>query len=150
MTNVCVVFRRAILEAYTASMRVGGDVDLASAARRMEGFSPADIQALVYNAQLLAVHDALDRVKGGDSAAAAASASEEAASGGGAGEGPVVTAAHFERALADVRPSLSAAELRRYERTFADFMKSHSGAPDAALKKSVDSSHPKPTKSTLA
>ena len=143
------IFRCAILEAYTASMRVGGDVDLASAARRMEGFSAADIQALVYNAQLLAVHDALDRVKGGDGMAAT-SGGVGAASGGGGGEGPVVTAAHFERAIADVRPSLSAAELRRYERTFADFMKSHSGAPEAAIKKGVDTSHPKPTKSTLA
>jgi len=100
--------RGAILQMYVEKMNVAGDLDFASMAERLQGCSPADIQALVYNAQLMAVHDAMENVKNRETAAAAG--------GAGAGGGPsppVATKAHFERALADLRPSLSAAERRR-------------------------------------
>ena len=148
--------RRAILEACMTKMQTGADVDVASAAQRLDGFSAADLQALVYNAQLLAVHEALDRSKAAmvdDDRHGAVNSGNVAAVGEGDGkrEGPIVTAAHFERAIADFRPSLTAPERRRYEKTFSDFMKSHSNSPEAAIKKGIDdTSLLKPSKSTLA
>ncbi|CAE6412288.1 unnamed protein product [Rhizoctonia solani] len=51
--------RREILEAVSRKIALAPDVDLNDIARQTEGFSGADLQALVYNAQLEVVHEEL-------------------------------------------------------------------------------------------
>lgn len=54
--------RLDILQALLQKVRLDGDIDevLADVAQRTEGYSGADIQALVSNSQLEAIHDAID------------------------------------------------------------------------------------------
>ena len=80
------------------------DVDVDALARASAGFSGADLVALCQSAALRALRDADARAD--DAAGEAAEAGARA---------PHMTAAHFERALRDARPSTSAAELRRFE-----------------------------------
>jgi peroxin-1 len=68
--------RRDILAAYVASIEVADDVDLGALAKLLEGCSGADLQALVYNAHLLAVHEALDAAKARDKTAADSAAAQ--------------------------------------------------------------------------
>ncbi|CAE7230329.1 unnamed protein product [Rhizoctonia solani] len=49
----------SILQAVSRKITLAPDVDLSEIARRTEGFSGADLQALVYNAQLEVVHEEL-------------------------------------------------------------------------------------------
>ncbi|CUA69999.1 Peroxisome biosynthesis protein PAS1 [Rhizoctonia solani] len=51
--------RREILQAVSRKIALAPSVDLTEIARRTEGFSGADLQALVYNAQLEVVHEEL-------------------------------------------------------------------------------------------
>ncbi|RPD58266.1 AAA-domain-containing protein [Lentinus tigrinus ALCF2SS1-7] len=51
--------RQEILEALGRKVAFGPDVDLAALAEATDGFSGADLQALVYNAHLEVVHDAI-------------------------------------------------------------------------------------------
>ncbi|QRW12766.1 AAA family ATPase [Ceratobasidium sp. AG-Ba] len=51
--------REEILRAVSRKVSLAPDVDLSVVAKRTEGFSGADIQALVYNAQLEVVHEEL-------------------------------------------------------------------------------------------
>ncbi|KAI8823778.1 P-loop containing nucleoside triphosphate hydrolase protein [Fimicolochytrium jonesii] len=57
--------RLEILQTVSRKLTLAPTVDLPSLARRTEGFSGADLQALVYNAQLEGVHGVIDHV-GGD------------------------------------------------------------------------------------
>ncbi|CAI5476775.1 unnamed protein product [Closterium sp. Yama58-4] len=57
--------RLAILRALSRTLPLGADVDLAELARRTEGFSGADLQALLADAQLAAVHAVLDESEKG-------------------------------------------------------------------------------------
>lgn len=52
--------RRDILEACSSRLDLGKDVNCAFLAQRTEGFSGADLQSLVYNAHLDAVHEVLE------------------------------------------------------------------------------------------
>jgi peroxin-1 len=52
--------RLQILEALCAKVHVDGDVQLDSVARACVGYCGADLQALLHNAHLLAVHESLD------------------------------------------------------------------------------------------
>lgn len=61
-----------ILEVVSRKLKVDEDVDWEYYAERTEGFSGADLQALVYNAHLDVIHSAMDGVglnnkQGGDS-----------------------------------------------------------------------------------
>lgn len=51
--------RYSILQALSRKMHVGHDVDLQELAERTEGFTGADLQAVLYNAHLEAIHDAI-------------------------------------------------------------------------------------------
>lgn len=53
--------RVGILQALSGKMHLAAEVDLAVLASRTAGFSGADMQALLYNAHLGAIHDALAR-----------------------------------------------------------------------------------------
>ncbi len=83
-------------------MRHDASVDVAHVAERTEGFSGADLQALMYNAQLLAVHDVLDSHTEGTGS-------------------PTVCMEHVEKALTDTRGSLGGAERRRLDAVYAEF-----------------------------
>ncbi|RDX44678.1 AAA-domain-containing protein [Lentinus brumalis] len=58
--------RKEILEALGRKVAFGPDVDLAALAEATDGFSGADLQALVYNAHLEVVHDAIATLPTGD------------------------------------------------------------------------------------
>ncbi|MEM6288670.1 MAG: CDC48 family AAA ATPase, partial [Bacteroidota bacterium] len=82
--------RRTILGIQTAAMPLAADVDLDALADRTERFSGADLENLVRKAGLLALRADLDT--------------------------EAISAAHFEAALADARPSVTEAVEREYER----------------------------------
>ena len=71
----------------------------------------ADLGALLSEAQLAAVHEVLD----------AQPASSPDSSQHGAESAPVVTMAHLRAALSRARPSISAQEADRLERTYTQF-----------------------------
>jgi transitional endoplasmic reticulum ATPase len=85
--------RRRILEVHTAKMPLAGDVDLSSLAARTERFTGADLEDLVRRAGLTALRESL----GNES----------------------VAMAHFEKALADTRPSVTPEMEREYEQIAA-------------------------------
>ena len=82
--------RRRVLEIQTGSMPLADDVDLDALAERTERFSGADLENLVRKAGLLALRADLDT--------------------------EAVTAADFERALEDTRPSVTPEVEKEYER----------------------------------
>ncbi len=82
--------RRRILEIQTGPMPLADDVDLDALADRTERFSGADLENLVRKAGMVALRADLDAA--------------------------TVTAAHFDAALADVRPSVTPEVEREYER----------------------------------
>ena len=49
-----------ILKAASRKVDVADDTDMQSLAERTEGYTGADIQALIYNAQLEAIHSTID------------------------------------------------------------------------------------------
>ncbi len=80
--------RLAILSVLTRHLPLGDDVDLHLLAGRTEGYSSADLEALVRNAMVASVKDHLEE--------------------------PVLHTAHIEQALAVTPPSLSTELLARY------------------------------------
>jgi len=81
--------RRRILEVHTAKMPLGDDVDFDSLARRTDRFTGADLEDLVRRAGLSALRESLDN--------------------------QAVGMAHFEKALADTRASVTPEMEREYE-----------------------------------
>jgi transitional endoplasmic reticulum ATPase len=86
--------RRRILEVHTAKMPLAGDVDLGSLAARTDRFTGADLEDLVRRAGLSALRESL----GNES----------------------VSMAHFEKALADTRASVTPEMERDYEQIAAN------------------------------
>ncbi|MEM0964494.1 MAG: AAA family ATPase, partial [Bacteroidota bacterium] len=82
--------RRRILEIQTGPMPLADNVDLDALAAQTERFSGADLENLVRKAGLLALREDI--------------------------RNEAVNAGHFERALADVRPSVTPEVEREYER----------------------------------
>ncbi|KAI0695674.1 AAA-domain-containing protein [Cerioporus squamosus] len=102
--------RKEILEALSRKVAFGSDVDLVALAEATDGFSGADLQALVYNAHLEVVHDAIATLPTGDAKPRVNGSSSNAASpvkytvlGGSADEGGRVLSraeeAAFQRRL---------------------------------------------------
>jgi transitional endoplasmic reticulum ATPase len=86
--------RQRILEVHTTKMPLAGDVDLASIAARTERFTGADLEDLVRRAGLAALRESLGN--------------------------ETVTMAHFEKALADTRASVTPEMERDYEQIAAN------------------------------
>ena len=89
--------RLDILHALSEKLEVGSEVDLGEIAERTEGYSGADLQAVLYNAHLEAIHDVIDeeerRVEGSEgnsddphSTSSPSSKRKSEAAGGGAGQ----------------------------------------------------------------
>ena len=89
----------------------------------------ADLSALLSEAQLAAVHEVLDAQQS-DAPAAGQPAAETA---------PVVTMAHLRAALSCARPSISANEAVRLERTYTQFRDSRDpfASPDKGGKRAT-------------
>ncbi|CAI5480812.1 unnamed protein product [Closterium sp. Yama58-4] len=79
--------RLAILRALSRTLPLGADVDLAELARRTEGFSGADLQALLADAQLAAVHAVLLESEGGGGREGGKGGGEEVEKRGGGESG---------------------------------------------------------------
>lgn len=78
--------RRSILVAQSRKMHLSTDVDLDHLASRTEGFSGADLQAVLYNAHLEAIHDVISKREEEEMSA---SGQLETGSSPGVGHGPV-------------------------------------------------------------
>ncbi|KAL0438152.1 UNVERIFIED_CONTAM: Peroxisome biogenesis protein 1 [Sesamum latifolium] len=86
---------------------MASDVDLERISQMTKGFSGADLQALLSDTQLEAVHELLDREDGG-----------------GTGKMPVITGALLESIASKAKPSVSEAEKRRLYDIYSQFLDS--------------------------
>lgn len=86
---------------------MASDIDLATVANVTEGFSGADLQALLSDAQLAAVHDILDNID--------TSRSEKT---------PVITDGLLTLTASNARPSVSEEEKRRLYSIYRQFLDS--------------------------
>ncbi|GKA61566.1 peroxisome biogenesis protein 1-like protein, partial [Tanacetum coccineum] len=94
-----------ILTVLSRKLPMANDVNLEAIAQKIEGFSGADLQALLSDAQLAAVHDLLN--------------SKEAHEPGNM---PVITNALLEKIAANARPSVSEAEKQRLYNIYGQFL----------------------------
>jgi transitional endoplasmic reticulum ATPase len=106
--------REAIFGVHTRSMPLSPDVDLVSLARRTDGYTGSDIEAVVREAGMLAMEATLS----GTGPSGDGRAGDAGLDGTAPGEGlpdVLVDMAEFEAALESSRPSLSADRRRYYE-----------------------------------
>ncbi|XP_057756804.1 peroxisomal ATPase PEX1 isoform X1 [Arachis stenosperma] len=99
--------RLEILTVLSRKLPMAHDIDLATVAKMTEGFSGADLQALLSDAQLAAVHEVLDNL--GASAP---------------GKAPVITDALLKATALKARPSVSEEEKRRLYSIYGQFLDS--------------------------
>ncbi|KAL1321174.1 hypothetical protein AAHE18_14G109200 [Arachis hypogaea] len=99
--------RLEILTVLSRKLPMAHDIDLATVAKMTEGFSGADLQALLSDAQLAAVHEVLDNL--GASAP---------------GKAPVITDALLKANALKARPSVSEEEKRRLYSIYGQFLDS--------------------------
>lgn len=109
--------RLSILQAVARKLALAEDVGLADIARSTQGFTGADLSAILSEAQLLAVHDQIDLAPSPQPDTGAPASAAEA----GAGVACVLSGQHLQRALSRARPSLPAAEKQRLEAVYARF-----------------------------
>ena len=111
--------RRAIIEVHTREKPLAEDVDLDSLARRTEGYVGADLEAVCREAAMAASREFVHSVS-----------PEEV----GESVGNVrITADHFEQALDEVNPSVTAETRERYEEIERQFQKSDVERDDGEL-----------------
>ncbi|WIA28210.1 hypothetical protein OEZ86_010771 [Tetradesmus obliquus] len=112
--------RLAILGACARKLPVAADVDFGAVAQLTANFTGADMAAVLSEAQLLAVHEQLDKAQ--------QQQQQQQQQQEGATEGsslaPVLRMEHLQRALARSRPSLPAAEQRRLAAVYGRFQQS--------------------------
>jgi peroxin-1 len=104
--------RQSILQAVSRGLTLAADVDLKSVAASTEGFTGADLQAIVSNAQLAHVHDLLDS-KTTDSKQPS----------------DAITALHMQNALKGARRSLSPQDVSRYKAIYDRFITDKTDKP---------------------
>ncbi|KZV23186.1 peroxisome biogenesis protein 1 [Dorcoceras hygrometricum] len=97
--------RLDILEVLSRELPMSGDVDLEAVAYMTEGFSGADLQALLSDTQLEAVHKLLD-IQGGNTS----------------GKMPVITNALLMSVASKAKPSVADAEKRRLYGIYSQFL----------------------------
>ncbi|PRP80011.1 adenosinetriphosphatase [Planoprotostelium fungivorum] len=143
--------REEILSCVSRKMKFSSDVSFSDLAERCVHFSGADLQALLYNAQLESVHQSIDgdvynveekeredivafRIDGKDEHPETSKIVERMKSGttgtkkdkkgGDAKRIQYITQDHIEKAMDTSRPSLSDKERRRFERIYEGFVSS--------------------------
>ncbi|KAL4452226.1 hypothetical protein ABPG75_007888 [Micractinium tetrahymenae] len=143
--------RGAVLRSLSRGVMLATDVDLALVGYNAEFYSGADLAALLAEAQLAAVHEALEAEEA-EAAAAAAAAGQAAAAAGGGGPArrphthpkpharavprpPLIQARHLQAALATARPSVPEAERERLEAIYARFRQDRQPGQAAAADK---------------
>ena len=163
--------RLEILGIVCKSMHLAAEVDLQAIANQAVNFSGADLQALMYNAQLGAVHESLDlrpaavpveqlpsavTVVRADRApleearrsaieslfAATAAPPSVAVAATEALPALVLRGKHVAKALGELRPSISDQDRRKFEGIYGQFQKSQRGAD---FKAGLDDASPKQT-----
>lgn len=103
--------RLDILAVLSRKLPLANDVNLDAIARVTEGFSGADLQALLSDAQLEAVHYFLDSENGSNQ-----------------GKTPVITDALLKSIASNAKPSVSEAEKRRLYDIYSQFLDSKRSA----------------------
>ncbi|GAB4840787.1 hypothetical protein Ancab_021549 [Ancistrocladus abbreviatus] len=99
--------RLDILQVLSRKLPLAGDVDLATVAHMTDGFSGADLQALLSDAQLAAVQELLDRADSSES-----------------GKSPIITNELLKSVASKARPSVSESEKRRLYGIYNQFLDS--------------------------
>lgn len=99
--------RKEILEALLADVPMATDINLADIAESTEGFSGADLQGLLADTQLNAVHEYMEMPEETRPA-----------------EGILLSARHMYSALGRTRPSISSQERERLEGIYGNFVSS--------------------------
>ncbi|MCD6493194.1 MAG: AAA family ATPase, partial [Archaeoglobaceae archaeon] len=102
--------REEIFKIHLRGKPLDKDVDIEELAKKTEGYSGADIEAICREAGMLAIREA---IKPGMS-------KEEAKK---VAESIKITKKHFEEALKKVKPSLTKDDLKKYEEIVRDFHK---------------------------
>ncbi|XP_030549242.1 peroxisome biogenesis protein 1 [Rhodamnia argentea] len=118
--------RLDIFKVLSRKLPLASDADLDAVAHMTEGFSGADLQALLSDAQLQAVHDLLDR---GD-------VDQH-------GKKPIITDSLLKSVASKARPSVSDAEKRRLYSIYSEFL-------DSKRSTAVQSRDAKGKRATLA
>ncbi|PRT53993.1 Peroxisome biosynthesis protein PAS1 [Wickerhamiella sorbophila] len=149
--------REQIMATAKAKMSLAPDVDLSAIAARTEGFSGADLQALMYNAYLDAIHERLD-TKGEqglstektnqelelfqlngrrdvetvrsfllNSADSQAAIAPQTSSVAKAGDPVILTTEHLEKSLQQTKPSISAKEVLKLKHIYDQFVSDRDG-----------------------
>ncbi|XP_062012327.1 peroxisomal ATPase PEX1 isoform X1 [Rosa rugosa] len=99
--------RLDILRVLSKKLPLDGDVDLSAIADMTEGYSGADLQALLSDAQLAAVHEILDGTYTNDP-----------------GRKPVISDALLKSTASRTRPSVSEAEKQKFYNIYSQFLDS--------------------------
>lgn len=122
--------RKLILETLGEKLHFAGDVNLADVADRTEGFTGADLQAVLYAAQMLAYDDVHEEEKTLKSSAEDNSFGEAMKSydehGVDAGQ-LSITQHHIMSAVQDTKPSLSPKEKEKFQLIYSKFEKMRQG-----------------------
>ena len=113
--------RVEILQALSRKLNLSDDVDLEKLGWETEGFSGADLGALLSEAQLIAAHEALQKHE------------RDHKQHDGSVESLVLTANHIQAALKDARPSVSLEERQRLEKIYGRFREGAIETPSDAI-----------------
>nr|CAD7452337.1 unnamed protein product [Timema tahoe] len=126
--------RLSILQSLSRRLTLDADVDLKQLAVSTKGFTGADLQAILYTAQLMTYDCKLSTTGEGlkYNLPDLLPLSEEQASGSdtavpGEEIGPIITQALVQAALKDTRPSLSPSEKYKYQKIYDKFSKPRRG-----------------------
>lgn len=116
--------RLAILQAVSRKLVLAPDVRLQDIAVGCEGFTGADLAAILSEAQLLAVHEQIDATQQQTQEEEEGQEEEGQQGEEATTQACVLTAQHVSRALSRARPSLPATEKQRLEAVYARFQQS--------------------------
>ncbi|XP_063236887.1 peroxisomal ATPase PEX1 isoform X2 [Bacillus rossius redtenbacheri] len=120
--------RTSILKALSRNLLLAGGVDLEEIAARTAGFTGADLQALLYTAQLLATDVAKSSLPDLLPPCSGMEVSSKTNDERAARERPAVSQAHLLAALEDTRPSLSPRETLKHQLIYQKFSNSMAGS----------------------
>ena len=102
--------RLEIFKIHTRGMPLDEDVSLEELAKRTEGYSGADIEAVCREAGMLAIREAIAKAKSEEDVKEVARKIK-------------VSKRHFEEALRKIKPSLTKEDIEKYEKIVKDFQK---------------------------
>ena len=126
--------RGQVLGALARRLRLHPAIDLPALAAQAAHYTGADLGALLAEAQLAAVHEAIAEGGGEEEGpeGATAGAAAAAAAAAAAEHGPLITPAHLRTALAGSRPSIGPEERGRLEGLYRRFQQSRDPGLGAA------------------